>query len=207
MNKTVVPESVTRLIDSFSRLPGVGSVTAKRYAYFLLRAPDDVAKSLAEAIGELKEKTHLCTVCFNITEDEICAICSNPMRDGSKIAVVEEPLDVLALEKTGFYDGLYHVLHGVISPREGIGPDQLKIRELIKRVEEGEVKELIISTNPGFEGDATAMAIQTELAQSKSDAAKNVLLTRLARGLPTGADLEFADSVTLMRALQGRQKL
>src|SRR5258706_5842748 len=207
MNKTVVPESVTRLIDSFSRLPGVGSVTAKRYAYFLLRAPDDVAKSLAEAIGELKEKTHLCTVCFNITEDEICAICSNPMRDGSKIAVVEEPLDVLALEKTGFYDGLYHVLHGVISPREGIGPDQLKIRELIKRVEEGEVKELIISTNPGFEGDATAIAIQTELAQSKSDAAKNVLLTRLARGLPTGADLEFADSVTLMRALQGRQKL
>ena len=207
MNKTVVPESVTRLIDSFSRLPGVGTVTAKRFAYFLLRAPDDVSKALAEAIGELKEKTHLCTVCFNITEDEICALCSNPMRDGSKIAVVEEPLDVLALEKTGFYDGLYHVLHGVISPREGIGPDQLKIRELIKRVEEGEVKELIISTNPGFEGDATAMAIQTELAQSKSDAAKNVLLTRLARGLPTGADLEFADSVTLMRALQGRQKL
>jgi recombination protein RecR len=207
MNKTVVPESVTKLIDSFSRLPGVGSVTAKRFAYFLLRSPDDVSRSLAEAIGELKEKTHLCPLCFNITEEEICAICSDPMRDSSIIAVVEEPLDVLALEKTGFFKGRYHVLHGVISPREGIGPDQLKIRELIKRVEQGDVKELIISTNPGQEGDATALIIQQDLARSSSEAARNVSLTRLARGLPTGADLEYADSVTLMRALQGRQKL
>ena len=207
MNKTVVPESVTRLIDSFSRLPGVGTTTAKRFAYFLLRAPDDVSRALAEAIGELKEKTQLCTVCYNITEEEVCIICSNPMRDRSKIAVVEEPLDVLALEKTGFYDGLYHVLHGVVSPREGVGPDQLKIRELIRRVEQGDVKELIISTNPGQEGDATAMTIQQDLAKSSSEAARNVSLTRLARGLPTGADLEYADSVTLMRALQGRQKL
>jgi recombination protein RecR len=207
MNKTVVPESVTRLIDSFSRLPGVGATTAKRFAYFLLRSPDDVSKSLAEAIGELKEKTHLCTVCYNITEEEVCAICSDPMRDPSIVAVVEEPLDTLALEKTGFFKGRYHVLHGVISPREGVGEEDLKIRELIQRVEQGDIKELIISTNPGQEGDVTAMVIQAALKKSGSEAAKNVQLTRLARGLPTGADLEYADSVTLMRALQGRQKL
>src|SRR5258708_36100625 len=152
MAKEIVPESVTRLIEAFSRLPGVGTTTAKRYAYFLLRAPNELSATLAEAIGELKARTTLCSVCYNITEDDPCPICGDPMRDGSLIAVVEEPLDVLALERTNSYKGRYHVLHGVISPREGIGPDQLKIRELINRVEQGDVNELIIGTNPGQEG-------------------------------------------------------
>ena len=207
MAKEVVPESVTRLIEAFSRLPGVGATTGKRYAYFLLRAPDELSKTLAEAIGELKARTRLCSICFNITEDDPCPVCSDPTRDTSLIAVVEEPSDVLALERTNSYRGLYHVLHGVLSPREGIGPEQLKIRELIKRVEQGGVKEIIISTNPGMEGDATASTISKDLDSSPFDAARNVKLTRLARGLPTGADLEYADSVTVLRALQGRQAL
>jgi recombination protein RecR len=198
-----LPVSVTALIDSFSRLPGVGQKTASRYAYFLLRAPNEIAEMLAQAIVDLKAKTRLCTTCFNITEDEVCAICSDSQRDKSLIAVVEEPLDVLALERSGSFNGRYHVLHGVISPRDGIGVEQLKIRELIRRVQGGEVTELIISTNPGLEGDATAMSIKSELDRLNLA----VKMTRLSRGLPTGADLEYADSVTLMRALQGRQPL
>lgn len=198
-----LPVSVTALIDSFSRLPGVGQKTASRYAYFLLRAPNEIAEMLAQAIVDLKAKTRLCTMCFNITEDEVCAICSDSQRDKSLIAVVEEPLDVLALERSGSFNGRYHVLHGVISPRDGIGVEQLKIRELIRRVQGGDVIELIISTNPGLEGDATAMSIKSELDRLNL----TVKMTRLARGLPTGADLEYADSVTLMRALQGRQPL
>lgn len=198
-----IPASVTALIDAFSRLPGVGPKTASRLTYFLLRAPTEVAETLAQSILELKAKTRLCNVCFNITEEETCAICKDAQRDGAVIAVVEEPLDVLALERAGSFNGKYHVLHGVISPRDGIGPEQLKIRELIKRVQHNAVTELIISTNPGMEGDATAMWIKQELDKI----AATVKLTRLARGLPTGADLEYADSVTLMRALQGRQPL
>jgi len=199
-----VPDAVTRLIESFERLPGVGPKTASRLAYYLLRAPDDVAQGLATAVGELKEKTRLCSICFNITEDDPCSLCQDSHRDGTLIAVMEEPLDVLALERTGSYNGRYHVLHGVISPREGIGPEELKIRELIKRVQAGTINELIIATNPGQQGDATAMIIQSELARQ---GLTHVKLTRLARGLPTGADLEYADSITLMRALQGRQAL
>jgi recombination protein RecR len=198
-----IPASVTALIDAFSRLPGVGPKTASRLTYFLLRAPNEVAETLAQSILELKAKTRLCNVCFNITEEETCAICKDTQRDGGVIAVVEEPLDVLALERAGSFNGKYHVLHGVISPRDGIGPEQLKIRELIKRVQQNAVGELIISTNPGMEGDATAMWIKQELDKISA----TVKLTRLARGLPTGADLEYADSVTLMRALQGRQPL
>ena len=207
MAKPVIPEPVTRLIDNFARLPGVGPKTASRLAYFLLRAPDDVSSALAESIGELKAKTQLCSVCYNITEEDPCPICGDTSRDPSIIAVVEEPLDVLALERTNSFRGRYHVLHGVISPREGIGPDQLKIRELVRRVKQGDVRELIISTNPGMEGDATAMYIKSELAKSDSASVRDINLTRLARGLPTGADLEYADSVTVMRALQGRQAL
>jgi recombination protein RecR len=201
-----VPESVTKVIEAFSRLPGVGPKTAQRLTYFLLRAPDDVSGTLAEVVGELKAKTRLCSVCYNITEEDPCPICADATRDSSMIAVVEEPLDALALERTGVFRGRYHVLHGVISPRDGIGPDQLKIHELIKRVQAGNIQEIIISTNPGMQGDATAMAIQRELEGSTGNG-HQVKLTRLARGLPTGADLEYADSVTLMRALQGRQSL
>ncbi|MBX3080172.1 MAG: recombination mediator RecR [Anaerolineae bacterium] len=198
-----IPASVTALIEAFARLPGVGPKTASRLTYFLLRAPNEVSETLAQSILDLKAKTRLCNICFNITEEETCAVCKDPQRDGSIIAVVEEPLDVMAIERTGTYNGRYHVLHGVISPRDGIGPDQLKIKELIKRVNGGGVNELIISTNPGMEGDATAMAIKSELDKL----GLTLKLSRLARGLPTGADLEYADSVTLMRALQGRQPL
>src|SRR5258707_7435243 len=187
-----IPDSVTRLIDAFARLPGVGPKTASRLAYFLLRAPDDIASTLAQSIIELKTKTRLCSICYSITEEDPCSLCMDSNRDTSIIAVVEEPLDVLALERTGSFKGRYHVLHGVISPREGIGPDQLKIRELIKRVEAGGIKELIIDTNPGMEGDATAMFIKTELAKCAAELGQ-IQLTRLARGLPTGADLEYAD--------------
>ncbi len=196
-----IPESVTRLVEAFSRLPGVGPKTASRLTYFLLRAPDDVSQSLAEAVGELKSKTRLCSVCFNITEDDPCPVCMDAHRDATMIAVVEEPLDALAVERTGSYKGRYHVLHGAISPVNGIGPDQLKVRELVTRVNKGGIAEIIVATNPGLEGDATAMYIQRELAAS------GVRVTRLARGLPTGGDLEYVDSVTLMRALQGRHTL
>jgi recombination protein RecR len=199
-----VPASVTALIDALSRLPGVGPKTASRLTYFLLRAPNEVSETLSHAILELKAKTRLCNICFNITEEETCAVCKDAQRDGTIIAVVEEPLDAMALERTGTYNGRYHVLHGVISPRDGIGPEQLKIRELVKRVQAGGVEELIISTNPGMEGDATAMTIKTELDRL---GLTSLRLSRLARGLPTGADLEYADSVTVMRALQGRQPL
>lgn len=198
-----MPASVTALIDSFARLPGVGPKTASRLTYFLLRAPSEVAETLSHAILELKQKTRLCNICFNITEEETCEICKDAQRDSSIIAVVEEPLDVLALERAGNFNGRYHVLHGVISPREGIGPEQLKIRELIKRAQDGLVQELIISTNPGMEGDATAMTIKQELDKL----GREIKLTRLARGLPTGADLEYADAMTVMKALQGRQPL
>ncbi len=196
-----IPAPVTRLIEALAQLPGVGNKTASRLTYFLLRAPAALSENLAQAIAELKTKTRLCPICYNITEDEPCAICADPQRDASLIAVVEEPLDVLALERTASFNGRYHVLHGVISPREGIGPEQLKIRELIQRVKDGVVAELIISTNPGLEGDATAMYIKSELATANL----SPRLTRLARGLPSGADLEYADAVTITRALQGRQ--
>lgn len=196
-----VPEPVTRLIEAFSRLPGVGPKTASRLTYYLLRAPDELSIGLADALRELKVATQFCSVCFNITVDDPCPICSDNQRDRTLVAVVEEPLDVLALERTGSYNGLYHVLHGAISPVNGIGPDELKIAELATRVDGGEVLEVIIATNPGLEGDATAMYIQRELA------AKGVKVTRLARGLPVGGDLEYVDAVTLTRALQGRSSM
>lgn len=196
-----IPRSVTQLIDAFSRLPGIGPKTASRLTYYLLRAPDEMSTSLAEALTDLKTKTRYCSVCFNITEDDPCGICSDPDRDPASVVVVESPLDVLAVERTGAYDGRYHVLHGAISPMEGIGPEDLKIRELVQRVEQGDVLEVIIATNPGMEGDATAMYVQRQLVPT------GVRVTRLARGLPTGGDLEYVDSVTLLRALQGRHPM
>lgn len=198
-----VPEPVTRLIEAFSRLPGVGPKTASRLTYFLLRAPDEVTVSLAQAVAELKTKTRLCSVCFNITEEEPCELCQDSQRDASLIAVVEEPLDILAIERSASFTGRYHVLHGVLNPREGILTDNLKIPELVKRVQQGGINELIICTNPGLLGDSTAAEISRQLELANAQ----VKMTRLARGLPTGADIEYADSATLMRALQGRQTL
>jgi recombination protein RecR len=196
-----IPKPVTDLIDAFSRLPGVGPKTASRLTYYLLRAPDELSQSLATAIGDLKAKTRYCSVCYNITEQDPCELCSDAARDTTQIVVVEEPLDVLAVEKTGAYRGRYHVLHGAISPVDGIGPESLKIRELVARVEAGNVLEVIIATNPGMEGDATAMYLQRQLTPT------GVKITRLARGLPTGGDLEYVDSVTLLRAFQGRHEM
>jgi recombination protein RecR len=196
-----IPKPITDLIDAFSALPGVGPKTASRLTYFLLRAPDEVSLRLADALRDLKSQTRLCSICFNITVDDPCAICADSSRDARTIAVVEEPLDVLALERTGSYRGVYHVLHGVISPVNGVGPDDLKIAPLLARVARGGVDEIIIATNPGMEGDATAMYIQRELK------AYPVKVTGLARGLPVGSDIEYADAVTLMRALQGRSAL
>lgn len=198
---SAIPEPVTKLIEAFSALPGVGPKTASRLTYYLLRAPDHLALNLAEALANLKAQTQLCSVCFNITADDPCAICSDPKRDHKTIAVVEEPLDVLAIERTGSYQGVYHVLHGAISPINGIGPDDLKIKELVQRVATRTIAEVIVATNPGMEGDATAMYLQRELQPY------SVKLTRLARGLPMGGDLEYVDSVTVLRALQGRTAL
>lgn len=197
-----IPEPITKLIEAFARLPGVGPKTASRLTYYLLRAPDEVSLTLADALHELKSQTRLCSTCFNITVSDPCGICGDSRRDQSIICVVEEPLDVLAIERTASYHGVYHVLHGALNPVNGIGPDDLKIRELTARVEKGGVNEVIIATNPGYEGDATASWIyKHELA------GKGLKLTRLARGLPVGGDIEYADAVTLTRALQGRSEI
>ena len=189
-----------RLIEAFSRLPGIGPKSASRLTYYLLRSQLDETTELAEALKELKERTQFCSTCFNITEANPCPICRSDERDRSVICVVEEPLDVLAIERTREYRGLYHVLHGVISPMDGIGPDDLRIRELIDRVAAGSVKEIILATNPSLEGENTAMYIQRKMMPG-------VRMTRLARGLPMGGDLEYADEVTLARALEGRREM
>jgi recombination protein RecR len=192
---------VARLIEEFHKLPGIGPKSAQRLTYYLLRAPADEARALAQAIVEVKEKTVLCSVCQNIADSDPCAICSNPERDHGAICVVEEPLDILALERAGAYKGLYHVLHGVISPMDGVGPEDLKVQELLSRLRSGEVREVIMATNPNLEGEATAMYIARLISPL------GLKVTRLARGLPVGADLEYADNVTLARALEGRQEL
>jgi recombination protein RecR len=198
-----LPEPVQNLIDAFSRLPGIGPKTASRLTFFLLRAPEEISQSLSEALISIKQQTGLCEVCFNITHSDtpICEICASNQRDKSLLCVVEEPLDVLAIEKTGGYNGLYHVLHGVLSPIEGIGAEDLKIKELYKRVEENEFKEIILATNPSMEGDATAMYLHENLVKM------GIKVTRLALGLPVGGDLEYADQNTLLRALSGRRNL
>lgn len=202
MQPTVAP--VAALIEEFAKLPGIGPKTAQRLTFFILRSPADQARRLAEAITRVKESIIQCSTCFNITETDPCAICANPQRDRGAICVVEEPLDVLALEKTGVFKGLYHVLHGALSPVEGIGPRDLRIDELVARVRErtgtdDAVREVILATNPNYEGDYTVAYIAPLLAQ------QDVQVTRLARGLPIGGDLEYADEGTLSRALEGRQ--
>ncbi len=195
-----IPASVTRLIDEFSRLPGIGPKTAARLTYYLLRTPDEQALALAEALRDLKASTRYCSICYNITEEDPCPICQDSSRDAGLICVVEEPLDVVAIDRAGNYNGRYHVLHGAINPMEGIGPDQLRIRELVQRVEQSPIREVILATNVGLEGDATAMYIHQRLRGK-------VRLTRLARGLPVGGDLEYADSITLAGALEGRRDM
>ncbi len=199
----ILPEPVQNLINAFERLPGVGPKSASRLTFFLLRAPDEASKNLADALYKLKSSTAFCEQCFNITMagNQLCEICASSQRDEGQICVVEEPLDVLALERTGGFMGKYHVLHGALSPIEGIGPDDLKIRPLVERVKAGNIKEVIIATNPSMEGDATALYIKQQLQNIP------VRLTRLARGLPMGGDLEYADQNTLLRALAGRQEL
>jgi len=194
-------EPVSRLIEELGKLPGIGPKSAARLAYYLLRMPEAEARALAEAIIAVKDKTVLCSSCQNITDSDPCTICTSEERDHSIICVVEEPLDILALERTGRYKGLYHVLHGVLSPMDGIGPEDLKIKELLERIKTGSVKEVILATNPNLEGEATAMYIQKLLSPL------GLRLTRLARGLPVGGDLEYADEVTLTHALEGRQEM
>ena len=193
-------QPVARLINELARLPGIGPKTASRLAYHMLRAPRDEAVSLAEAILDVKERVRLCSVCFNTTEADPCEICLDPARDAA-ICVVEEPLDVVALERTGQFKGRYHVLHGAVSPVEGIGPDRLKIKELVERVERENPPEVIIATNLDLPGEATATYLHRLLAPM------GVTVTRPASGLPAGGDLEYADEVTLGRALTGRRVL
>ncbi|RMF03076.1 MAG: recombination protein RecR [Chloroflexi bacterium] len=199
----VTPVPVTKLIDEFSRLPGIGPKTASRLTFYLLRNPAERAQSLAEALHELHQKVVFCSQCFNISESDPCPVCADEHRDRSVICVVEEPLDVLAIERTRDYHGLYHVLHGAIAPTEGIGPEDLKIGELSARVQSSPepVKEIIVATNPNLEGEATAMYIARQFEGAA------VKLTRLARGLPMGGDLEYADEITLSRALSGRSEI
>ncbi|MEZ4865889.1 MAG: recombination mediator RecR [Caldilineaceae bacterium] len=204
-------EPVSNLIEAFSQLPGIGPKTASRLAYYLLRADDSVGLNLARALENLKAGTLFCSICQNIADRDPCAICDNMQRDHSIICVVEEPLDVQAIERTREYHGLYHVLHGAISPVQGVGPDDLKLRELLQRIQQGTagsngeavtpVQEILLATNPNLEGEATAMYI------SRLVKPLGIRVTRLARGLPMGGDLEYADEVTLGRALAGRSEM
>ncbi len=199
----LLPEPIQNLINALERLPGIGPKSASRLAFYFLRADESLSSELAEALTGLKDKIAFCSECFNITEAgrERCEICENPKRDASIICVLEDALDVLALERMGAYQGKYHVLQGVLNPIEGIGPDDIKIRPLIERVMRGGIREVILATNPSMEGDTTALYLQQQLRAS------GVQVTRLARGLPMGGDLEYADQSTLLRALQGRQEM
>ena len=192
---------MAQLIEELHKLPGIGPKNAQRLAYFLLHAPEEQARALAEAIIAVKEKIIFCSVCQNITEVDPCAVCQDEQRDRSKICIVEKPLDILPLERTRGYNGLYHVLHGAISPMEGVGPEDLRIRELLARLQNSSVQETILATNPNLEGEATAMYLQRLIAPL------GIKVTRLARGLPFGSSLEYADEVTLTRALEGRQEI
>ena len=199
-------EPVARLIEAFSRLPGIGPKTAQRLTYHLLRAPDAEARALARALIAVRDEVVFCERCFNISDAPLCPICRDDARDNGCLCVVEEPLDVLAIERTGEFRGRYHVLHGAISPIDGIGPERLRIRELLARADEAaaeghRIDEVIIATNPTLEGEATAMYLGERLDGRVGS------VTRIARGLPVGGDLEYADDVTLIRAMQGRRAL
>ena len=203
---SLVIEPVARLVEAFTRLPGIGPKTAQRLTYHLLRAPETEARLLATALVAVRDQVVFCERCFNISDAALCPVCRDPGRDQRRLCVVEEPLDVLALDRTGEYRGLYHVLHGAISPIDGIGPDRLRIHELLARAEEARAagapfEEVILATNPTLEGEATAMYLGERLEGVVGS------VTRIARGVPVGGDLEYADEVTLIRALQGRREI
>ncbi len=202
MDQGLIPaaEAINKLIQEFNKLPGIGPKSAQRLAFYLLRASDEQTKLLAEAILSLKQKISLCSTCFNVTESDPCPICRSDKRDRSQICIVEQPQDILSLEHTGIYQGLYHVLHGAISPTEGIGTDDIRIKELLNRLQDGSVKEVILATNPNLEGEQTAMYLSRQISPL------SIKVTRLARGLPFGTELEYADDVTLTRAIEGRQE-
>jgi len=191
---------IDNLVQEFNKLPGIGPKSAQRIVYYLLRTGDEQSKLLAEAILSLKRKITLCSTCFNVTESDPCSFCRGDKRDRSQICIVEQPQDILALEHTGIYQGMYHVLHGAISPTEGIGTEDIRIRELMNRLKDGSVKEVILATNPNLEGEQTAMYL------SRLITPLGIRVTRLARGLPFGTELEYADDVTLTRAIEGRQE-
>src|SRR3989344_2466408 len=195
-----IPKSVANLIEALEQLPGIGPKTAARLTYYLLHAPDSLSEKLSESLADLKKRTKVCSICQNITEVDPCEICDDANRDRSVICVVEDPLDVWAIEKSGSFSGLYHVLHGVIAPLDNIGPEELKLRELLPRLKDGKVRELILATNPSMEGEATAMYIQRLIKPLK------IQVTRIARGIPIGAELEYADEVTVRRAFEGRKE-
>jgi recombination protein RecR len=199
-----LPKPIRKLIDAFERLPGVGPKTAARLTFYLLHVPQAELDQFAEALSLLKKDTLLCSLCFNVAEKDPCPICSDQNRDKSLVCVVEQPLDILALEKTGDYKGVYHVLHGAISPLNNIGPDELRIKELLRRFKESvsPIEEIILATNPNMEGEATAMYLVKKIKELNGE----VRVTRLGQGLPTGGDLEYADEVTLSRALEGRRE-
>ena len=195
------PEPIQRLIEAFHRVPGIGPKSAQRLAYHILRTSEQEALALNEAVMDVKRRIRLCSVCLNITEADPCGYCSDDRRDKTVVCVVEQPLDVLAIERSGGYKGQYHVLHGVLNPIEGVGPEDIHVRELVIRLQAGEIQEVIMATNPSLEGEATAMYVQRLLGPA------GVRVTRLARGLPSGADLEYTDDVTLARALEGRREI
>jgi recombination protein RecR len=192
---------VARLIEEFEKLPGIGHKTAQRLAFHVLDLPVEKTEALAEAIRDAKLKTHYCSVCSNLTETDPCNICGSVKRDHGVICVVEDPRDVVAMERIREFNGIYHVLHGVISPMEGVGPEDIKIKELLQRIREGEIREVILATNPDVEGEATAMYISKLLKPI------GIRTTRIAHGIPVGGDLEYADEVTLAKALEGRREL
>jgi recombination protein RecR len=196
-----LPPSVGRLIEAFQRLPGIGPKTAQRLTFHLLKQPASAVRELAEALTDLKARVIHCTRCFNVTDVDPCRICADPARDPGLLCVVEEPNDLMAMERTGEYRGRYHVLLGALSPLDGIGPDELKVRELLARLEADRVREIILATNPNVEGDATAIYLAKLLRPL------GVRVTRIARGLPVGGDLEYADEVTLGQALEGRREM
>lgn len=201
MPSSPIPRPVQTLVDELSRLPGIGPKSASRLTYFLLRQPLEQSKALADALIQLKELTRFCSICFNMTEGDPCPLCTDEQRDAGSLCVVEAPLDVIAIERTRAFKGRYHVLHGAISPVEGIGPDDLRIKELLGRLQSNKVREVIVATNPSYEGEATAMYLQKQILPL------GVKVTRLARGLPIGGDLEYADETTLARALEGRSEM
>lgn len=203
-----IAKPLARLIESFQKLPGIGPKTAQRLSYYLLHVPQTELDNFAAALANLKIDTVLCTTCKNVSESDPCPICGDAKRDKTKILVVEQPLDILAFERTGKYEGVYHVLHGAISPLDNIGPDEIYIEDLLKRVrvEKGSVEEIIIATNPTMEGDATAMYISKKFNEIFTNGEKPDI-TRLGMGIPTGADLEYADETTLIQAIEGRRAL